>query len=74
VCVCVCMCMRERVRVRVRVLASVCACVCQETSLRQSIKVYMQYNTLTHWQIASATSAGVRTHDDDELVDFPSTL
>ena len=59
---------------RVSVLASVCACVCYEASLRQCMCVYMQYHTPTHWQRVGAMSAGCRTHDNDELVDFPSTL
>jgi len=56
--------------VRVSVLASVCACVCYEASLRQCMCVYMQYNTQTHRQKVNATSAGFRTHDNDELVEF----
>jgi len=61
-CVCVCMCV------------CVCVCLCHKTSLRDCLYKYMQYYTKTHLQRASAMSSGCCTHDNDDFVEFPSTL
>jgi len=67
--------MRKRERDSLCVCDWICMCVQEriETSLWQCECVHMQYHTPTHWQRGGATSAGCRTHDDDDFVDFPST-
>ena len=65
-CVCVC--------VHVCVFVCVCVCLCHETSLRDCLYKYVQYYTKTHWQRASAMSAGCCTHDNDDFFEFSSTL